>query len=84
MKKNNINFAHPNKLSDSLASQWSRNLLQPKSRWDGKPKIKICKKRFWSRHHNYYRKLWKTFKKKARSTKNQNLGPGVGYVCGRY
>jgi len=27
-------------------------------------KIKICKRnRVWSRHHSYYRKLWKTMKK---------------------
>jgi len=26
-------------------------------------KIKICKKEVWSRHHSYYRKLWKTIKK---------------------
>ena len=27
-------------------------------------KNKICKNRVWSRHHSYYRKLWKTIKKK--------------------
>jgi len=47
-------------------------------------KIIICKKRVWSHHHSYYRKLWKTKNKKARSAKNQNLGPGVGYAWGRY
>ena len=35
---------------------------QPKVRRDGEPNIKICKNRVWSRHHSYYRKLWKTIK----------------------
>jgi len=26
-------------------------------------KIKFVKTEFWSRHHSYYRKLWKTIKK---------------------
>ena len=32
-------------------------------------KNKILKKEVWSRHHSYYRKLWKTIKKRVRSTK---------------
>jgi len=44
-------------------------------------KIKFVKTEFGV---GYYRKLWKTIKKKARSAKNQNFGPGVGYAWGRY
>jgi len=46
------------------------NLSQPKSRRDDEPKIKIWKNRVWSRHHSYYRKLWKTIKK-PRSAKTR-------------
>jgi len=42
-------------------------------------KNKILKKRFGSRHHSYYRKLWKTIKKRPRSTKT-NFGY-VNWLC---
>ena len=32
-------------------------MSQPKSRRDNELKIKLKKKRVWSRHHSYYRKL---------------------------
>jgi len=32
-------------------------------------KKQIKKRKVWNRHHIYYRKLWKTIKKRARSTK---------------
>jgi len=83
MKKNHINFAHPNKGSNSLASQWSRHLSQPKSRREGEPKIKLCKNRVWSRHHNsYYRKLWKTIKK-SKVDEKQNFGSGSRVRVGK-
>ena len=41
---------------------WLGIVSQPKSWRDDKPKIKF-EKEFWSRHHSYYRKLWKTIKK---------------------
>ena len=38
-------------------------------------KIKICTKRFWSRHHSYYRKLWKTIKN-CKVCKKTEFGSG--------
>jgi len=64
MKKNHINFAHPNKWSDSLASPVESPSVATKittGRWT--KKNKIVRNRVWSRHHSYYRKLWKTIKK---------------------
>jgi len=83
MKKNHINFAHPNKWSDSLESPVESPSVATEIATGRRTKIIICKKRVSSRHHSYYRKLWKTIKK-ARFAKNQNLGPGVGYAWGRY
>ena len=81
MKKNHINFAHLNKWSDSIASQWSRDLSQPKSRQDDEPKIKFAKPEFGVAMIVYFEKLRKNQKNKTRSTKNQILGLGVGYAC---
>jgi len=47
---------------------------QPKSRRDDEPKIKY-KKEIWSRHHSYYRKLWKTIKK-SKVYENRDWGYG--------
>jgi len=64
MKKNNINFAHPNKWFDSLASPMESPSVTIEIAAGRRTKNnKFVKKGFWSRHHSYYRKLWKTIKK---------------------
>ena len=40
-----------------------KNMLQPKSRWNDKPKIKFGKNRFWSCHHSLF---WKIMEKSKR------------------
>jgi len=59
-------------------------LSQPKSRRDGEPKIKICKKKteFGVATIVIIGNYGKTKKKedKTRSAENQILGPGVGYA----
>jgi len=62
MKKNHINFAHPNKWSDSLASPLEPPPVATEIAMRRRTK-KNCKNRVWSRHHSYYRKLWKTMKR---------------------
>ena len=64
MKKNHINFAHPNKWSNSLASPVESPSVATEIATGRRTKIFFCKNRVWSRHHSYYRKLWKTIKKK--------------------
>jgi len=60
MKKNHINFAHPNKWSDSLASQVELPSVQTEIATGQRTKNKICKNRVWSRHHTLF---WKTKEK---------------------
>ena len=63
MQKNHINFANPNKWFDSLASPMESPSIATEIATRQRTKNKICKNRHWSRHHSYYRKLWKTIKK---------------------
>jgi len=85
MKKNHINFAHPNKWSDSLASLVESPSVATEIAKEWQTKNKICKSRIWSRHHSLF---WKTKEKpkkaKTRSAKNQILGSRVGYAWRRY
>jgi len=59
-------------------------LSRPKSRRDDEPKIKFVKIEFGVTTIVYSGKLRKNQKDKTRSTKNQILGPEVGYAWGRY
>jgi len=85
MKKNHINFAHPNKWSDSLGSLVESPFVTIDIATGHRTKNEIWKKKFWSRHHSL---LWKTKEKpkkdKTRFAENQILGPRVGYAWGRY
>ena len=64
MKKNHINLAHINKWSNSLTSPVeSPSVATEIATIRRTKKIKFVKNRVWSRHHSYYRKLWKTIKK---------------------
>jgi len=56
-------------------------MSQPKSQRDDKLKIKF-EKEFWSRHHNYYRKLWKTIKK-SKVCEKPNFGFGSRIRVGK-
>jgi len=59
-----------------------KDVSQPKSWRDDEPKIKICKNRVWSRHHSYYRKLWKTIKK-SKVCKKPDFGSGSWLRVGK-
>jgi len=54
MKKNHINFAHPNKWSDSLASLVESSSLATEITTDDEPKIKFEKKTIWSHHNSLF------------------------------
>jgi len=45
-------------------------------------KLKICKNRVWSRHHSYYRKLWKIIKK-SKVCKKPEFGSGSRLRVGK-
>jgi len=62
MKKNHINFAHPNKWFDSLASPVESPFVVTEIATGQRTKNKICKKqnKVWSRHQSL---LWKTTEK---------------------
>jgi len=67
MKKNHINFAHPNKWSDSLASLVESPSIATEIVTGGRTKNKNLKKnRVWSRHHSLF---WKTKEKPKQKSK---------------
>ena len=85
MMKNHINFAHPNKSPDFIASLVESPSVATEITMRRRTKNKIWKKtEFRVVTIVYPGKLRKNQNDKRKSAKNEILGPGVDYTWGRY